>query len=225
MRRKFFVILVCCLLALTVLVLSKNGEQVTRANQIKSLLITPKTAPKTAPKPAPRLILEFNTIEELQQLLLQQEEEQEQAYPESYIMPQGVAAANADTMTGRVWAVALCDGLDPFDVARVGFKTITLRNTGSFSQTGVTVTVTANILEIQYIVDLVVDIYKDGRFLLAGVNRVIRDEGSVSAISESFTMEPNHDYYAIGVILCYSEKVPNRVASVIAEITDIGWNI
>jgi hypothetical protein len=178
------------------------------------------------PKPLkPSKTLSFSSPGELKLLL-----QQLPAYPGTYRYAGGVSAVNADPITKRVWAVSLNDGLDPRDIGDVGFQTTTLRNTGSFSPSGVTVTVTANILKQQqpavgWDICLMVKIFKDGDQLDDVVKYVhVTQSGSQSLTSAPFTMEPNHDYYATGEIYCES-YVAGETASVIAEITDIKWTL
>jgi hypothetical protein len=115
------------------------------------------------PKPLkPSKTLSFSSMGELKLLL-----QQPPANPGTYRYAGGVSAVNADAINKHVWAVSLNDGLDPRDIADVGFQTTTLRNTGSFSPSGVTVTATANILKQQqpangWNISLMVKIFKDG---------------------------------------------------------------
>lgn len=214
MRSKFSIMLVCCVLALTLLVPSiLLGVQLSLPN-LGKLLESPK-------------ILSFSSIGELKLLLQQQEEGQEQAYPETYMFTQGVAAAKADISTGHVWAVVMRDSIEGGGgTVQVGFKTNGLQNTGSTPLRGVTVTVTANILVVQQPsndVYLHVSTYKDGSFIETK-EQYIGGLGNYNVTSSSFTMEPGHNYYAVGFFFCRS-SVENQATILVAEITDINWNI
>ena len=171
----------------------------------------------------PSKILSFSSIE-----ALKSQPQQIQTYPGAYQRTQGVAAANVDKITDRIWEVSLNDGLDPSDNCVVAFVTDSLRITGSSSASGVTVTVTANILKQQQPANaqnivLRIDIYKDGNlFIDKGV--LATQTGSLCLTSDPFTMEPNHDYQAWGAIECRSTVVGETV-SVIAEITGIKWTL
>ena len=197
MRSKLFVILACCVLAPAVLMSSAFGVE---AAEVRLLVPNKSTLP--------RRIVRF--VKQLPP---------PQAYPETYISLSGVAGANADIRTNRVWVVVLNNGLAPDDQAAAGFKTTGLRNTGPSPQSGVTVTVTVNILKKQGDFRLVLAIYKDGFFMISVANDIQR-LGIRSQTTSAFTMDPNHDYHAVAYIVCFP-RVESQVVSGIAEITDL----
>lgn len=193
-----------------------------------ALLGAPPTRPeriKLLKLSKPSKILNFNSTGELKLLL-----QQPPAYPGIINVVSGLTAVNADPVSKRVWAVSMCDAHEPFDQCDVGFQTTTLRNTGSSSVSGVTVTVTANMLKLQsangWNIQLEVIIFKDGRPMLdiCSTQRV-NQSGTQSVTSLPFTMEPNHDYCAVGEIQCASGPTEGEIVSVMADITDIKWSL
>jgi len=167
------------------------------------LLGAPPSAPglgKLQNLPKLSKTLSFSSKGELK-LLLQQ---QPPAYPGIVKFADALTAANADPISKRVWAVSLYDGKP--EQCIVGFQTTTLRNTGSSSVSGVTVTVTANMLKLQSAIgwnkQLEVIIYDEHGHPLDNIytSQPVHQTGTQSVTSPPFTMEPNHDYYAEGLI-------------------------
>ena len=147
-------------------------------------------------------------------------------YPEKYLSPRGVAGANAVENDGRVWVTAVGDGLDPHDYAIAGFDTATLRITGS-SWTGVTVTATADIRNVQSHgrdsgISFNVEVFGGGRVTYK--RTLIYRPGTYNVTTDPFTMAPGKDYYARATIRCDAGK-ENAISTVTdTQITSIKWN-
>lgn len=228
MRTRSSVILVCCVLAIVMSVssiLEAQAPKDKRRKALKERLYLPTRSS------VPRQILSFRTREEAIKKLKKEEQPilspKSHMYAENYILAQGVAGANADTRNGRVWAVAMYDGLDPYDLAHAGFKSIGLRNIGSSRQAGVTVKVTANILNLtaqEPHAALCILIFEDGRPIRNKI-QYFKMPGSqvVSLTSDPFMMFPNHNYYALALISISGKPKAGRAVSVIADIIDIKW--
>lgn len=154
-------------------------------------------------------------------LVIRQFLQQQPAYPENFLVAQGVAAANADVNSKKVWLTAIGSGNS---IASAGFKSITLRNTGTIPWSGITVTVSANVLKTIGGLKLIIMIYKDGNLLPgSGGNKVLPSTGNATLTSGTFTMDPGHDYYA--VVFLQVNPTQDEIKGVIGEITDIKWNI
>lgn len=152
-------------------------------------------------------------------LVLKQFLQQQPAYPENFVGVHGVAGANADINSKKVWATAIGKG-----AAEAGFKSITLRNTGTIPWPGITVTVSANVLKTIGGAKLIIYIYKDGNVLPGtGGVKVLASPGDGTLTSGTFTMEPGHDYHAVGFIQV--SPAPDEIQGVVGIITDIKWNI
>lgn len=228
MRAKSSVIFVFYFLVIAVSVPYLLDAQEAKAKRPKTLEEEFNLPTKSS---IPRQILSFRSRKEAISKLKKEKQPilspKSLRYAENYILANGVAGANADTSNGRVWAVAMDDGLDPPDWALSGFKPIGLHNIGSSRQIRVAVNVTANILNLtvqEPYSALCVLIFEDGR-QIRKKKQYFKKPGSqiVSVTSEPFLMLPNHKYHTLGLIAIMGRPKADRAVSVKADIIDIKW--
>lgn len=152
--------------------------------------------------------------------------QKQQAFPATYLSVNGVAAGRSDTISKEVRAVAIADPKGGNSKVVVGFKSMTLRNTGSSSWPGVTVRVHASPYRIKTddSIDILVTVFRDGTAMEATTKtREVKTGSSFSVVSEPFEMEPNVDYHAIGCFVLSCSGM--EIEAVVGHINDIQWNI
>jgi hypothetical protein len=151
-------------------------------------------------------------------------------FPDTVIMTTGLAAASAQKMSGRVWAMAMRDGMAPDDVAKAGFKSPALSFSGTDAIRGATATseVVIGGLELggdgPALAVFSIGVYKDGALVASGRAMVDRP-GTFTATTTPVDLVPGAAYH---LEACLSVVTRNSAGSrgVVsdAEIREIRWS-
>lgn len=151
-------------------------------------------------------------------------------FPETELRTSGLAAASADRMNGRIWVMAMRDGLSPEDYADAGFKGPAFSFSGADTIRGATATATIIVRRLQLEGDVTpyavfaIGIYKDGS--LAGSGRVfLTSSGTYTVTTTPVDLSPGARYHVVaGLTMLTRTGSGSRGMVSDAEITEIRWS-
>lgn len=151
-------------------------------------------------------------------------------FPESSLRTSGLAAASADRMNGRVWVMAMRDGLSPDDYATAGFKSPAFSFSGTDMIRGATATATIVVrrLELEGAVApyavFAIGIYKDGSLASSG-RAFLTGSGTYTATTTPVNLSPGAQYHVETTLNILTRTgVGSRGMLSDAEITEIRWS-
>lgn len=151
-------------------------------------------------------------------------------FPDAVIETSGLAGASAQKMSGRVWVMAMRDGMAPEDFAKAGFKSPALSFGGTDAIRGVTATseVVIGSLELggewPALAVFAIGLYRNG-VLVASGRAMLDRPGTFRATTSPVDLAPGASYH---LEACLS-VVPRSAASSrgvvpAAEIKEIRWS-
>jgi hypothetical protein len=160
--------------------------------------------------------------EEIRRFLSQQPA----AYPRKSVEASGVAAAEADLSSKKVWLSAIDGPLK--DVAVGGFYSVSIKNSSPQPWSGVTVSADIDISYAEGIEGkydgIGVTIYENGsQVTQATYSLQLFRTGGYHLVSRPFTMNPGREYYAKVDIVIAAES--GKAKGVIGVISGIRWTI
>jgi hypothetical protein len=151
-------------------------------------------------------------------------------FPETAISTSGLAAATADRMNGRVWVMAMSDGLSPEDYADAGFKSTAFSFSGSETIRGATATATILVRRLELegeshpLAVFALGIYKDGNLVASG-RAMVDARGTYTATTTAIDLSPGARYHVEARMhLVTRTGVGSRGMVSDAEITEIRWS-
>ncbi len=152
--------------------------------------------------------------------------QQPNAYPQKWISTSGIAAADADLSSKKVWLTAI-DG-PQHDAAVAGFFSVKIKNSSSQPWSGVTIAADINVSYAEGIERtsdfVIVTVYEDGRQLNLVTNSYqISGTGSYHLVSQPFTMNPGREYQARVEMAIFPKY--GQVKGAVGVISDINWTI
>jgi len=151
-------------------------------------------------------------------------------FPETDVETSGLAAATADRMNGRIWVMAMRDGLSPDDYAGAGFKGPAFSFSGADTIRGATATATIVVRRLQLEGDVppyavfAIGIYRDGS--LAASGRVfVTSSGTYAATTTPVDLSPGARYHVAARLKMVTRAGSGSRGMVSdAEITEIRWS-
>jgi len=151
-------------------------------------------------------------------------------FPDTVTATSGLAAASAQTSSGRVWVMAMRDGMAPDDFAKAGFKSTALSFSGTDTIRGVTATseIVVRGLELggdgPALAVFAIGVYRNGELVASG-RAMINRPGTFTATTSPVDLAPGAAYH---LEACMSVVTRNAAGSrgVVsdAEVREIGWS-
>lgn len=177
---------------------------------------------------APAQVRTFRTANEVA-TLVRSVRPPEGRFPETELRTSGLASASADRMNGRIWVMAMRDGLSPDDYADAGFKSPAFTFSGADTIRGATATATIIVRRLELEGDVIpytvfaIGIYKDGS--LAANGRVFLTSGGTYTVTTTpVDLSPGASYHVeAGLTMLARSGVGSRGMVSDAEITEIRW--
>jgi hypothetical protein len=152
--------------------------------------------------------------------------QQPNAYPQKWVETDGIAAADADLSSKKVWLTAI-DG-PKNDAATAGFFSVKIKNSSSQPWSGVTIAADIDVSYAEGIAPvsdfIAVIVFEDGRNISQPTNSCrLSGTGQYHLTSYPFTMNPGREYQARVVMAIFPKY--GYAKGAVAVISDIKWTI
>lgn len=151
-------------------------------------------------------------------------------FPDTVIQASGLAASSAQKMSGRVWVMAMRDGMAPDDHAKAGFVSPALSFGGTAPVPGVTATAEIVVRKVEIgwespaLIVFSIGVYRNGELVSSG-RAMIDRPGTYPATSTPVDLAPGATYHVEASLSVVTRDATGSRAMVSdAEIRDIRWS-